>query len=98
MQVALPRTQDAGNIQEQMSKQHQRFQESLAQTQLKEEIIKRKQVNKFEEIKDQNVTDKDKDKENQNESEQNLQQKKQTRKKAKSVDHPYLGSKIDFSG
>jgi len=45
MQVALPRTQDARQLQEQRSKQHQRFQESLAHTQLKQEVINRKPVN-----------------------------------------------------
>lgn len=45
MQVALPRTQDASQLQEQRSKQHQRFQESLAHTQLKQEVINRKPVN-----------------------------------------------------
>src|SRR5699024_12733123 len=45
MQVALPRTQDARQHQEKRSKEHQRYQESLAHTQGKQEVINRKPVN-----------------------------------------------------
>lgn len=96
LQVALPRVQDAGKKQDLMSKQNQRFQESLTQSQLQEEIQKRKQVNKFEELRKSNLTDQEKD------SEKNLQELKKLKKKKEVSDeelkHPYLGSNIDFNG
>ncbi|SDQ60062.1 hypothetical protein SAMN05216232_2738 [Virgibacillus subterraneus] len=92
MQVALPRTQDAGKLQEQMLKQNQHFQESLAQSQLKDIEQKRKRVQEFESINDVKI--KDEDEQGVNNSEE---------QKAKSeydefAEHPYLGKKIDFSG
>lgn len=42
LQVALPHSQDAGKIQDQMSKEGQRFQESLTQSQIQEDLKKTK--------------------------------------------------------
>lgn len=91
MQVALPRTQDAGKLQEQMLKQNQHFQESLAQSQLKEANEKRKRVQEFERIK---IKDEDQD----NPDSENQQRDSEDDRNDKSVEHPYLGKKIDFSG
>lgn len=95
LQVALPRSQDAGKIQEELSKQNQRFQESLTGAQLKQEELRRKRVNEFEEVSKARIKkeeeaakgsiEENKDKEDLNNEEQVL-------------DHPYLGSNIDFSG
>lgn len=95
MQVALPRTQDAGQLQDQMSKQNQRFQESLAQHQLRKEIIKRRQVREFEKTIGKKVLSDD-------ESEQQRMQDGQadensTRENTQTIEHPYLGNHIDFS-
>lgn len=94
MQVALPRTQDAGKLQEQMSKQNDRFQESLAQSQLREQQLKRKRVNEFEKIKDKKLLDdeeKSKGSDDDNEKTNDEHTKQDT-------NHPFLGNKIDFSG
>lgn len=93
LQVALPRTQDAGKIQEQMTKQSEHFQESLAQSQLEQEKQKRKTVNEMEEtIKAEINKDQEKHKEQGNNKEDTSEEKEQEMK------HPYLGSNIDFSG
>lgn len=93
LQVALPRVQDAGKEQDLMSKQNQRFQETLTQSQLQEEVQKRTQVNKFEHLQKSKLTDQDK--ENPQENKQEKQKKEKTEEDLK---HPYLGSNIDFSG
>src|SRR5699024_6241966 len=94
MQVALPRTQDAGKLQEQMSKQNQRFQESLAHNQLRQEQLKRKRVNKYEKVEDLKVTEDEKHSSDSDQTEED----KQTKPEKETIEHPYLGSKIDFSG
>ncbi|MGY0691585.1 hypothetical protein ACW2QC_02185 [Virgibacillus sp. FSP13] len=92
MQVALPRTQDAGKLQDQMTRQNQHSQESLVANQLKQDEQKRKRVNEFAE------TDKVKvKKDHSNQTSQDQQQEEQ-KQEDQFVDHPYLGNKIDFSG
>ncbi|WP_047981246.1 hypothetical protein [Ornithinibacillus contaminans] len=91
MQVALPRTHDAGKLQDQMMKSNQHFQEALAQSQLIQESKKRKKVQEFEEIQLQ--------KDDQSEHKQNEQGKQ--RKKAnldplQALRHPYLGNNFDI--
>lgn len=95
MQVALPRTQDAGKLQEQMLKQNQHFQESLAQSQLKDIEQKRKRVQEFENIHDVKI--KDKEGQDTNDSE-DQQSELGYDPKDEFAEHPYLGKKIDFSG
>jgi len=95
LQVALPRVQEAGKEQDLMSKQNQRFQETLTQSQLQEEIQKRTQVNKFDRLQKSKLTDQDENKDNRKENEQQKQKKE---KAEESINHPYLGSNIDFSG
>ncbi|WP_106497600.1 hypothetical protein [Lentibacillus sp. Marseille-P4043] len=94
MQVALPRTQDAGKLQDQMTRQNQHSQESLIANQLKQDEQKRKRVNEFAE------TDKVKVKKDQDHSNQTSQDQQQEEQKQEDqfIDHPYLGNKIDFSG
>lgn len=101
LQVALPRAQDAGKQQEQMSKQNQRFQESLAQSQLKADQRKRTRVNEFDELTKTAI----RDEENERRKHNNLSgDKEQTDSDQESADnteaikHPYLGSNIDYSG
>ncbi|WP_234402427.1 hypothetical protein [Oceanobacillus damuensis] len=90
MQVALPRTQDAGKIQENMMKQGQHFQESLGQTHIKQEELKRKKVNESEET---NKTNKDKEG-SQSQGENNNTHSDHE----KEIDHPFLGKQVDFNG
>lgn len=93
MQVALPRTQEAGKHQEQMSKQNQRFQESLAQSQLKQQLLERKRVNEFEQIKQTKI----KDEEPKSSSDQQDEEREETNAEDETVEHPFLGKKIDLS-
>jgi|SRR5699024_275710 len=93
MQVAIPRTQDASNLQEQMTKQHQRFQESLAQNQLKEQLRKRKQVNAHHETERlKNAPDEDAAKEEHQHDENETNDQKQ-----EEANHPYLGKRFDLT-
>jgi|SRR5690625_3413966 len=96
LQVAIPRTHDAGKMQEQMTKQSQQFQDTLTKQQLREELIKRGKVNEYEHVKHLNVKDEEKDKNNEEQEEQ--KKRKQDEKKQSELEHPYLGTKIDFSG
>lgn len=96
MQVALPRTQDAGQLQEQMSKQHQRFQESLAHQQLKQELLKRRQVREFERTTGRKIKEEDKERSSTKDSQQE-QGNENEREEEQHVEHPYLGQKIDLS-
>lgn len=94
LQVALPRVQDAGREQDLISKQNQRFQETLTQSQLQEEVQKRTQVNKFDELRKTDLTDREK--------EENLKENNKHKQKRETLEeenkHPYLGSNIDFNG
>ena len=92
MQVALPRTQDAGKMQDNMVKQGQHFQESLAQTQRKQEERIRKRVNEFE--KTEKVKNKEQHSKNLINKKTQLEQSEEEYK----MNHPYLGSQIDFNG
>ncbi|GEN30454.1 2-oxoglutarate dehydrogenase complex dehydrogenase (E1) component-like enzyme [Cerasibacillus quisquiliarum] len=93
MQVALPRTQNAGKSLDHMQKQHQQFQDTLAQSQLKKEKLKQKQVQTSSKVR--NPVTKDEEKQNpkdkQSSKKQHLKRLKQSFTK-----HPYLGNKIDL--
>lgn len=93
MQVALPRTQNAGKSLDHMQKQHQQFQDTLAQSQLKKEKVKRKQVQTFSKVRDPII--KDENKQNQKDQQPS---KKQHHKRPKQsfTKHPYLGNQIDL--
>ncbi len=94
MQVALPRTQDAGKMQEQQMKQNQHFQESLAGVQLKQQLEKRKQVNRSENAEKIKREEKRTNSSEPNEKEQEQQELRSISKN----DHPFLGKRIDFNG
>lgn len=96
LQVAIPRSQDAGKMQEQMMRQGQQFQETLTQQQLREEIINRTKVNEYEDVEKRNI---DEDERKQQEEKERKKRKQNNKEKTKqSTNHPYLGNKIDFSG
>ncbi|HLR88130.1 MAG TPA: hypothetical protein VK042_00230 [Atopostipes sp.] len=95
MQVALPRTQDAGRIQDQMAKQNQQFQQTLSEQQLKEEKIKQHIVNEYEDVESIN---KDKEREGSNSQDEESNNNKNEEKESKEqMKHPYLGANIDYS-
>ncbi|MEI3604623.1 hypothetical protein SPD48_02875 [Pseudogracilibacillus sp. SE30717A] len=94
LQVAIPRSQDAGKMQEQLMRQGQQFQETLTQQQLREEVINRGKVNEYE-----NVQDSTEDKDSSEKQKQKQKQKNKIKvENAQPIDHPYLGKNIDFSG
>lgn len=95
MQVALPRTLDAGRMQEQLSKQNQQFQQALTKNQVRENELKRNRVNESEEIIYAKVND---DKNSTEDSSEREQEEREEKKEEELPKHPYLGSKIDFSG
>lgn len=94
LQVAIPRSQDAGKMQEQAMRQGQQFQETLTQQQLREQMVNRTKVNEYDEVHKRNVSDDEENAQN----EQEKKRKKQKEKKPEKIEHPYLGTKIDFSG
>lgn len=95
MQVALPRTQDAGRIQEQMTKQGQNFQNSLTEQQLIEEKRKQQRVNEFEDIERLKNDQKDGDSPSEEEKKDNESQP--GTEEDEQIKHPYLGANIDYS-
>lgn len=94
LQVALPRTQEAGKFQDQLSKQNQRFQESLAQSQLRQQELERNRTNRFEKTTHKKVTDEEETDEN-NPQDHNEAEEKQERKEK--LVHPYLGRQVDIT-
>ena len=91
MQVALPRTQDTGKMQEQIQKQSEQVQGALTQSQLEEEKIKRTRVNqsgKSEKVK----LKKERINKSSDEMEEHLNNEEDE------IAHPYLGKRIDLNG
>lgn len=95
LQVAIPRTQDASKQQDLSSKQGQRFQEALSQSQLQENVRKRQQVQKFEKI---DKTKESLKKDHAKEEAKDLTDEEENQDQDERTNHPYLGSHIDFSG
>src|SRR5690625_1730084 len=95
LQVAIPRTHDAGKMQDQMTKQSQNFQDTLTKKQLEEELLRRTKVNEYEAVIQQNVSDEEKQKKEDKDERKEQQSKEDEKLK---LNHPYLGKKIDFSG
>src|SRR5690625_3545597 len=94
LQVAIPRSQDAGKMQEQMMRQGQQFQETLTQQQLREQVLNRTKVQTAEDVEKKKI----KDEEDSKQQQQQEGNEKENKEKEKSIVHPYLGTKIDFSG
>jgi hypothetical protein len=96
MQIALPRTQDAGKIQEQLQQRGQHLQEHAAQSVTKEDELKRKTVVKNNQKQEARL--------NQDGGQPgHHQQKGRDDKKSKDDQdvqphHPYKGKVIDYSG
>lgn len=97
LQVAIPRSQDAGKMQEQLTRQGQQFQETLTQQQLKDEIVKRTKINRFDEVDQRKVDDKDKQNHDESEQQQSKKKKQKRKGKEKYSNHPYLGAHIDYT-
>jgi|SRR5690625_125505 len=94
LQVALPRTQEAGRYQDQLSKQNQRFQESLAQSQLRQQELQRKRTNRFEKTLHKKVTDEEQTNKNDDRETKKKNDKRDSKEK---LLHPYLGRQVDIT-
>lgn len=96
MQVALPRTQDAGRIQEQIQQRGQFLQDVISRAQLQSEQAQRQTVSHLDEGHklDNEQREKEKDKAR---LKKNLTKQKESDQRLK-VKHPYLGTKIDING
>lgn len=90
MQVALPRVQDAGKLQEQIAQRNPTLQHFVSQRQEKIDKKKRTSVIQQENVEKALVQDE--------EAGTDQQSKDRTKKEEESIDHPYLGNRIDFSG
>jgi hypothetical protein len=92
MQVALPRSQDAGKVQDQVNRQGEQLQHTLTHEQLEQEKKKRTQIQKQEEINSlklkKDLSHREKPNNNQEE----------TKEKEQEINHPFLGKRIDFNG
>lgn len=95
MQIAIPRSQDAGKMQDQMMKHGQQFQDTLTEQQIREELLKRKQVNEYDNVEKQIV--KDEEKSNQNSFDKEEKDKEEVTEFTK-INHPFLGKNVDFNG
>lgn len=96
MQIALPRTQDAGKIQEQLQQRGQHLQEHAAQSVTKEDELKRKTVIKNNQKQEAHLN-KDDGSSNQNQ-EQSRHNKQKNNDNHIQQHHPYKGKVIDYSG
>ncbi|KAB8138763.1 hypothetical protein F9U64_03860 [Gracilibacillus oryzae] len=96
MQVALPRTQDAGKLQDLLQQQGRVTQEQLAQTLTAEELRKRQTV------QEQQASGKLKNDEKEDKSlshlSKSMEKSPEELTEKEVIQHPYLGKKIDFSG
>ncbi|MGM8214496.1 hypothetical protein ACLIA0_02870 [Bacillaceae bacterium W0354] len=98
MQVALPRTHEVGQLQDQMQQRGQLLQDQLAQSQLRQEQLNRKTVIQTNEKDDVKLSADDQEGSNHNQDSHNQQEKNPSNKKNVTVKHPYLGQVIDYSG
>lgn len=100
MQVALPRTQNAGKIQDQMQQRGQVSQDHIATEQHKELEKKRKQVLELTETENRRLNNDDENRNGAN-PEKETQQKDRKHEHKHSpqyAKHPYKGNFVDFSG
>ncbi|WP_167831725.1 hypothetical protein [Mesobacillus selenatarsenatis] len=96
MQIALPRTHDAGKIQEQLQQRGQHLQEHAAQSVTKEDDLKRKTV-----IKNKQKQEARLNQEGSSSGNQQQNGRRDSKNKGDQPDqphHPYKGKVIDYSG
>lgn len=100
LQVALPRTQSVGKIQDQLQQRGQVVQDHLGIEQQKEDEKKRKQVLETTEAEKKRLNNDDERKGHHQREQENQKSKQSTVKKEDKLyaKHPYKGNYIDFSG
>ncbi|USK57037.1 hypothetical protein LIS82_11375 [Cytobacillus solani] len=98
MQIALPRTVEAGKIQEQLQQRGQNMNDIGVQQTQKEQEKKRSTVIKQEQKGNVKLSQKQQENhQGTNGQQENEEQKEEKEKKQKEY-HPYKGTVIDFSG
>ncbi|TGB04779.1 hypothetical protein [Halobacillus salinus] len=90
MQVALPRVQDAGKLQEQIAQRNPTLQHFVSQRQEQIDRKKRTSIMQQENVEEALVHEKGDGRERSKEGKAGHQDE--------TIDHPYLGKRIDFSG
>ncbi|WP_313798654.1 hypothetical protein [Cytobacillus sp.] len=98
MQIALPRTVEAGKIQEQLQQRGHNMNEIATQQTLKEDEKKRKTVIKQEQKGNVHLSQKKKDHHHERNRQQANEEKKEEPEEKNKEYHPYKGTVIDFSG
>lgn len=98
MQIALPRTMEAGKIQEQLQQRGQNVNDFAALRNQKEEEQKRTSVIKHEQKSNVKLSQDDKDKKNGSHNQQGREGMKEKIFKEMKEKHPYKGNVIDYSG
>lgn len=93
MQIALPRSQDAGKLQEQMQQRGPQVQQTLSEETKLQDEMKRTQVNHMESKNNVSVK-RDKGDDSLSHSSKNLD----NHLKEQDIVHPYLGNEIDYNG
>ncbi|WP_096435383.1 hypothetical protein [Alteribacter populi] len=98
MQVALPRTQTAGKIQDQLQQRSMQTQGHLAATEKKQMEKRRAQVTKNEKSEQKRIAN-DQEKRGNSKFSQNQRRspKEDDNSKMKDEGHPYKGRNIDFT-
>lgn len=93
MQIALPRTHDAGKIQEQLNQRGQISQDQLANSLQKQVELQRTQVQENDESAKLLLK-----KEQSNHQSKDQRKNKEEQTEEENPDHPYKGKNIDFFG
>lgn len=93
LQIAIPKTVDAGKLAEQ-KQQRSQISQDLAHAQTEKQAVKNKEtVLETEKYTKMNPNSKD-----ENQSEQNEEDRAKKEEEEKNTRHPYKGSFVDFSG
>lgn len=98
MQVALPRTMEAGKIQEQLQQRGQNLNDAAAERTLKEEMQKRTTVIKQEQKSNVKLSQEERGNKNNSREHTSKEEEKGNNEIEKKEKHPYKGSVIDYSG
>lgn len=96
MQVALPRTHEAGKLSEQLQQRGHMVNEQAAEQLKKELELKRKGITKQEQKDPAKLHEEPFDKEQTHDESE--RKKKNKQKQASRQSHPYKGKSIDFNG
>lgn len=94
MQIAIPRSQDASRIQDQLMRQGQQFQDALTEKELKQSKLNQTKVKVQEEVQWNDTGENERQEKKQSEK-KTLEDERE--KNLTEVSHPYLGNHIDFS-